>query len=759
MKSITQAYLKVISGNQTVEDTKIEQLTETTVPEHLQHIPENWNHHDKVSDDTQEKIRAAMTKGSFTHFPLNDEHGDGDPDVIEHLTNHGYEIKDYKKGIATIKKQVGNPDKGIPYTSKYVDESIGSILNKTKATPEVKTAFTNDPSRASTKAKTHVVISTSPLALAGMSTGTTWRDTSCMNMEGGALHHKLEDDSKHGTHVAFLVHHDDTTAFQHGEPSKPIARIALKPFHSGSDTIYRPENKTYGTDTSAFTTAVSRWASDNYPAQQGKTYKKNDEVYDDTGNSVYKSLSKDKVEWHIKNGVQFDPNASIDHDAINHAIDFTKNHFADNQAERNISVQHIAAIGNLTTAHVLKLNRMADDSLTKNTLVFRQGDKASTSMMNDFMSRNAGTNRVPRKMLMNPKLADEHLDITDPREYPFVRRSKLKDRHMTKLVDHIKSAQFMDNEHFKAIDTFKDLMKPDHLIGLINTKEPSMITKRLIESRNFNKDVHDEFVNRAVKLSADPLYRNTSKSMIGNILSSSKFASIEDAHKLPSDSMYRDLAGNENVSSDVHKSLKDMFMKNATGGNPTAQQKRYVANVFGFNISNSYQSSYSVPKSISDHMTTDDFSKLTDHNYQAKFDDKKASNAFLDASERKMHKMDYDVDSLHKDIDISDDHFDKYLNEKAKLQNHIENHAENISDHIDGHVINDNGTYDSEEEHAKTMDRIEGTENPHAIYNVKHYTHPDQDDELYNRESAESHTEYVAPVLRSLKRVQPTSWD
>lgn len=758
MKSITQAYLKVITGNQKVEEPMIEQLTETTVPEHLQHIPENWNHHEKVSEDTQEKIRAAMTHGTFTHFPLNDEHSDGDPDVIEHLTNHGYEIKDYKKGIATIKKQVGNPARGIPYTSKYVDESIGSILNKTKATPEVKTAFTNDPSRASTKAKTHVVISTSPLAIAGMSTGTTWRELSCMNMEGGSLPHKLEDDSVHGTHVAFLVPHDDTTAFQHGEPSKPIARIALKPFHSGSDTIYRPENKTYGTDTSAFTNAVSRWAADNYPAQQGKTYTKNPDVYDDTNNRLYKSLSKDKVEWHIKNGVQFDPNASIDHDAINHAIDFTKNHFADKQFERNISIQHIAAIGNLTTSHVLKLNRMADDPVAKNTLVFRHGDKASTAMMNDFMARNPDTKRVPRKMLMNPKLADEHLDIVEPREYPFVRRSKLKDRHMTKLVDDIKSAPFLDNEHFKAIDSFLDLMKPEHLIGLSKVKEPSMITRRIVESRNFNKDVHDELVNRAIRLHADPLYRNTAKSMMGSILSYSKHASIEDAHKLPTESMYRDLAENENVSSDVHKSLKDMFMKNATGGNPNDRKKRHVASVFGFN---GYSPSlgHSIPKSISDHMKIHDFDKLVEHNYQTKFDGKKASNEFLNASERKMNRMDNHVDDLHMDKDISDEHFDKYLTARRELQNHIENHAENISDHIDAHVINNNGTYDDAEEHARTLDRIEGADNPHAIYNVKHYSHADQPDELHDSETAESHEDYVEPLMRTLKRVQPTSWD
>jgi hypothetical protein len=753
MKSITQAYLKVISGNKKVEEVKTKQLTETTVPEHLHHIPESWDHHGSVSEDTQEKIRAAMTKGSFTHFPLNDEHGEGDPDVIEHLTNHGYEIKDYKKGIATIKKQVGNPEKGIPFYHKNIDESIGSVLNKTNATQEIKTSFMNDPSRASAKSKTHVVISTSPLALAGMSTGTTWRDQSCMNMEGGALNHKLEDDSINGTHVAFLVHHDDTTAFQHGEPSKPIARIALKPFHSGSDTIYRPENKTYGTDTSAFTTAVSRWASDNYPAEPGKTYIKNADVHDDTNNSVYKSLSKDKVEWHIKNGVQFEPHTAIDNDTINHAIDFTKNHFDDKAVERNIAIQHIAGISNLATSHVLKLNRMTDDSETKNKLVFKHGDKASTSMMNEFMTRNSSDNRVPRKMLMNPKLTDEHLDKAEPEEYPFVRRSLLKDKHMTKLIDHTLSKAYLSTADKGNLHNFKDKLKPEHLIQLTKHDTLEDVVPTIINSTHFNKDVHDGIVNEAVNRLSDPTkYKGDSVATFQTLAKESKFATIADIERMPTDGMYNQLAQNPHIPSDVHKQLKDMFMKNSTGGNPDARSKRFTLDVFGFGTR-------TIPKNISDHMTTNDYDKLTDHNYATSFEDKKASNEFLDASERKMKSLDDHASHLYSDADISDEHFDKFHKARKELQSHIENHADNLEDHVSKHVINDEGTYDDHEEHARTLDRIEGVDNPNAIYNVEHYSHPEQDEALHDSESAESHRDYVAPILRGLKRITSKSWD
>jgi hypothetical protein len=134
-------------------------LQETTVPPEYQHVADAWNHHSRVDDETQEKITRAMDKGSFTHFPLDGGMADADPDVVEHLNNHGWDVKDYQKGIAHKTIQVGNPDRGIPMREKVVEKKIGSILDETGATPEIKKSFINDRGHVNA-AKHHVVIST-----------------------------------------------------------------------------------------------------------------------------------------------------------------------------------------------------------------------------------------------------------------------------------------------------------------------------------------------------------------------------------------------------------------------------------------------------------------------------------------------------------------------------------------------------------------------------------------------------------------------
>lgn len=737
MKTITEAYLKIINRK---PKTSVE-LTETTVPEKLHHIPESWDHHSMVSEETSEKIRSAMTKGSFTHFPLHDEHSEGDPDVIEHLTNHGYEIKDYKKGIATIKKQVGNPEKGIPYQHKYVDESIGSILNKTNATPDVKTSFVNDPTRSSTKAKMHVVISTSPLALAGMSTGTSWRDQSCMNMEGGALSHKLKDDSEHGTHVAFLVHHDDATAFEHGEPSKPIARIALKPYHDGADTIFRPELKTYGTDTSAFSNAVSRWSNENYPAKVETSYYKNKKVYDDSSNYRYRNMSKDAIEEHIKRDYDFDEGTAIDNHVITHGINFIDSHFADKSPEQKaVAISSFANINNLTTAHVLKLNKISSDPSTSvlRALMRHHGDKASTSMMNEYVSD--GTSPSV-KMLMNPKLSDEHLDKVSPLDYRFVRRSKLKDHHMTKMIDGIIEKGYFGPSDNAKIHDFKDKLNPDHLIKLARSKDVLGVAKTIISANNFTKDVHNALLN-SPNINSDAEY---GKRRISGILNeTSKFASIEDAHAAPTPTMYSELAKNPHLGSETHKKLKDIFMSQSTGGDPDKRSIRYSSNILGFSYSK-------VPKNISDHMTTEDFDKLTGHNYEIGFEDKKASNEFLDASERKLKRL---------DDAVSDADDSNKLSATNKLHYHISNHVENIDHHIGTHVENDNGDSSlDKEEWTKTIHRIVSRDNPRSIHNLKNYhnpSDPSMNDHPFASAAKKHYSKFVYPSLKRLDRMMPS---
>ena len=157
-------------------------LLETTVPDDIKSlVQDTWNHHSKVDDATKKKISNAMNGGTFIHFPL-DSNVHPDPEVVEHLTNNGYKIDDYKRGIASKKIIVGNPSKGIPHHEKVIKKSIGLIIHQTNAPEYVKKAYDNDPARTNAnKSGLHVLISTTPLAIAGMSTGTSWN--SCIKMK------------------------------------------------------------------------------------------------------------------------------------------------------------------------------------------------------------------------------------------------------------------------------------------------------------------------------------------------------------------------------------------------------------------------------------------------------------------------------------------------------------------------------------------------------------------------------------------------
>jgi hypothetical protein len=95
----------------------------------------SWTEHGEDLDkDTHDAIRNAFgAKGNHAIIDVHGQEAQPDIDVKEHLEKHGYQIHDYKKGIARIEKQVGNPAMGIPMRSKEVHESIGKVLeSKTK---------------------------------------------------------------------------------------------------------------------------------------------------------------------------------------------------------------------------------------------------------------------------------------------------------------------------------------------------------------------------------------------------------------------------------------------------------------------------------------------------------------------------------------------------------------------------------------------------------------------------------------------------
>jgi len=197
------------------------------------------------------------------------------PDVVDHLSQHGYSVSNYDKGLA--KDANGR------------EMRIGKILEKTKAAGAVLSAFENDPNRSDLgrtasqfpSSDLQVVVSRHPHDIASMSTDRGWE--SCMNMRGGCNSHYLSRDVHEGTHVAFLTKKGDDTA------EEPMARIAIKPFYGDqtSRKILHPEGRIYSRpDTgfdSRFTGAVSKWTEQNFPKGDKEVFEKSKDVYDDDG--------------------------------------------------------------------------------------------------------------------------------------------------------------------------------------------------------------------------------------------------------------------------------------------------------------------------------------------------------------------------------------------------------------------------------------------------------------------------------------------
>lgn len=737
------------------KSTPVTPITETTVPDHLQHIPEQWNHHAAISGETAEKIHAATNGKTFTSFPLvGHSHHDIDPDVAEHLTKHNYQVKDYVKGIASTKKQVGDPERGIPMREKYVDEKIGSILDKTGASDDVKKSFINDPARSASRAISphHVVIAHSPMALAGMSTGTAWKNQSCMNLEGGTYRHKVQDDSENGTHVAFLVHHDDKNALKHGEPDNPIARIAIKPYHEEqddheSDTIFRPETKHYGNGNTLFSNAVSHWANEKYPAKPGVEYTKNSNVYDDSGNETYKSSTKEEIEKNLHEGNKLveRTGAALDKDIIDHAVNITKKKLSANVEEKPVegntyfgshkyitykAARQITDIGNLNTTHVAALHSAiknspvledGEKSSAIHALALAHGDKFSTNAMNDYIEK---TGSPTRKMMMNAKLPSHVVDALHPTDYTSVRRSLLKPHHYDKVVDG-----YINNGTAYIINDHSAYLSKEHIDSLANMQSqyldktgPSdrVPTHVILASKHFNKDHHDAMIsNPHIGIQK----RDT-------VLATSKFSSADDVKKYPGILNPSTLMSNPHLSSEDHKFIKGELIKDVTKptSNSGLTSKKVLTEFHNKPISSG----------VVNHFTPEDHETLAKSGKFLKFENPVHSDNHIENIKKLVDKADSDIEDHidHRNEnepdynfvdDAEDDEHHQHL--IGVLHKHIEHYADAIDNHIDYHVASSG---------SRRSETIENWDH----YNKVH-THLNHLDSLNNYKTPENSNRYA----------------
>lgn len=689
MKSIIEAYKQVIAK----QNAPASVLNETTLQPHEQDIIDNYVSDHNISEGTDEKIQKALGPNQFAHFPLptqSEIHPDAD--VAEHLATHGYDIDDYKKGIAAKKTVVGDPSRGIPHREKVIKQSIASVLDKTGAEDHIKKLFINDPARSSTKSADanplHVVITKTPYGVGGMSTGTHW--TSCMNLHDGVNRHHIEDDIASGTHVAYLCHHDDETAFKHGEPSKPIARIALKPFHAsvddeeddtnpayheGRDTIFRPELSTYGNSTPAFVHAVSQWAVKHYPARPGTTYHKDSSVYDDSGNNRYHTDTLPNMIEKIDRGdlPVLDRGDMLDH----HLIDGLVKHITANPTQRKI--ENALSIGNLNTKHIVDLHRSAKDFApeTKRSLIWSMavphGDKFSTNMHNEFSNYHPDSH--PPALLRSSKLPDSVIDNLPVEKLKYVQRSRIKDSHVDKVVD---AAVNHESGSFYNTREMAWAMKSHHLDKLVNAGYGGEIF--VANHPELSKDAF----KKALSTAKDALQTRV-------LLSQAKHARFEDFAPHGNSALaFNGFANNPHLTDIDKKKLANHYMK---------QVDRYVApSVNAYSTANANKIVANVPDSIGD---------LIDHEKLAK------ANIFPSIRfDNPEHSWKH-VDALYDHALKTDEHYDKFLNGDNDSFNEDDHwtamgrYHDALTKHFEDHVVGEYNSIQNHEHFNRILNRMD----------------------------------------------------
>jgi len=693
-------------------------LLETTVPEELRSIPHSWDHHSKVSEVTKDKIFNAMNGRSFVHFPLDTSETEPDVDVLEHLNKHGWDVHDYAAGMASKVTQVGDPSRGIPMRDKTVHRRISQVLEDTGAPEEVKNFYQNDPARSSAKGKGHhVVISTSPLAIAGCSTGTNW--TSCMNLYTGSQNHFLRHDSEHGTHVAYLVPHDDEGALKYGEPDKPIGRVSLRPFHSESgDTIFRPAHADYGNVPDSFKNALHNWSVNAYPSNENETYKLNDYVYQGDDVKYQKEPSLEQIKRNIDNGKVIEGKSDWELNdyvmptkTIDAAIDYAKEKHSDQKYVLGNLVGKFANLPNLTTSHVLKLGHIlnsVDNPSADIALATNHGNKFSSRMLNDYLERNGRRSGMfTQSMLESPKLTPDMIDVLSPHKYHHVRKSLLQPRHIDKLVDH-----YINVNPETPIGDFSDRLSEDQISKIMKAGDDNAIndgyhsldrsTVALMDSPNFTR----QHFNLGMQGPAGAI----------RLLQNSRHAKVSDAKY--GSSALANLMQNTNVPDDEAKNIKDEFINRVNEG--VSAYRMPLNSIKGMNAEYNKTKELIRPH-IAKHMTEDDYQTLASENVIAKFADTSHSNRYLDAIKNHIKKIDSDLTdfvSNKKSIDSSyePEEDDEYLDKKENLMDKINAYHENMVNHNKIHTSTAGQTKNMDE-HEKMLDRA--NEIYHSLNNYK----------------------------------------
>jgi hypothetical protein len=427
--------------------------------------------------------------------------------IAAHIQPHGYEVHDYKAGLA--KDKHGR------------EVRIGKVLHKTNAPDEMKKSFENDSARSHKASSNYkILVTRHPHDVAGMtSCGHSWEDSSCMNFASGSNRHYLEKDVRYGTHVAYLVHSHDTK----GEPKSPLARISIKRFSDGKGGhIYKPEPRLYGNAPKGFHDKVGEIMdthhNDNIPT--GVYDRKT--TYNDGGGTRHVHVNKNDRETaaaHVDPDVR---TAVAKHSKLSPgAIDTLMSH----PQENNYNVlQALATRKDLQPHHIDKLHNASE--LTIRRLAAKHHPMTDEHIDNSLGEESDPT--IAAHALSKPNVTPAHL-------------SKAVDHSDSSVISAALKHPNIESEHVKKVyDRFK------HKVDQNLDRGDDRVT---IEDAIKHPKASDEIVNDAFSHPSGSLWKPAIES--GRI-SHEKLATIAadpDNHKATS------LVYAPNVTSDHLKTV------------------------------------------------------------------------------------------------------------------------------------------------------------------------------------------------------------
>lgn len=298
---IAEAYRQIVTQSNATEEQLLEELTDSE--KRKADILTEYGRNNRLDAFHAQHPKAKalfdsnLAAGELKHrarvpIKLQETSAVPHPGVADFIVKQGYHFTpdEYKAGIANESKTVGNPEQGIPYSTKVVQHKIGRLLERHGAPDEIKQKFMNDPFRTGAKTKDYdLYVTAHPHDIVGGSTGRGW--TSCADIRPRPKDHPLgsydgkgpaakalPEELRNFTHMVYLVPRGgnlDTDA---------VARTSYK-LHTGLKSGHQtllPESSVYSTAPQGFKQSADKLMSELFDRNSDDVYKKHEEVYDDT---------------------------------------------------------------------------------------------------------------------------------------------------------------------------------------------------------------------------------------------------------------------------------------------------------------------------------------------------------------------------------------------------------------------------------------------------------------------------------------------